>query len=335
VRFVRRVFDAIGRGVNVGSRSVEIGASIGISICPTDGREPEALLRAADIAMYRAKEEGRGRYRLFRAAMEVELRARAALEEDVRDAVQQGVIVPHYQPLIRLADSHLTGFEVLARWHHPRRGDVPPGVFIPVVEQIGLIADLTYALLRRACREALDWPSDIIIALNVSPLHLADPLLPVRILAILSEVGFPPTRLEIEITESGIAKDVDKARSALTTLKELGIKISLDDFGTGYSSLYRLRELHFDKIKIDRSFVHAMLNDPADAQLVRSILDMARNLGVPAIAEGVEQLDTIRAIMAGGGEFGQGYYFGKAMTAAAATRMITEGTGGGATIATG
>ncbi len=322
VRFAQRAIEAIQEPVIVDERPVEVGASIGISLCPTDGSDPEILLRAADIAMYRAKQDGRGTFRFFQASMEAELRTRADLEDDVREAVLNEDIEPHYQPLMQLAENRLTGFEILARWRHPKRGDVPPDVFIPVVEQLGLIADLTYSLLRRACRDALNWPAELTIALNVSPFHLADALLPVRLLAILSETGFPPKRLEVEITETAIARDIDTARTALATLKDLGIKISLDDFGTGYSSLYHLRELHFDKIKIDRSFVQSMGSDVSKAHLVRSILDLARNLGMPTIAEGIEQVETLRQIMAGGGEYGQGFYFGKAMPAGDVDRLV-------------
>jgi EAL domain-containing protein (putative c-di-GMP-specific phosphodiesterase class I) len=227
---------------------------------------------------------------------------------------------------MQLSESRLIGFEILARWHHPARGDVPPDAFIPVIEQLGLMAEFTYALLRRACIDARAWPSDITISLNVSPIHLSDPLLPVKILAILSETDFPPKRLEIEVTEGAVARDVSLARSAIATLRGLGIKVALDDFGTGYSTLYQLREFHFDKIKIDRSFVQSMETDSGNARLVRSILDLARNLGLPTIAEGIEHRDAMRQIIEGGGEFGQGYYFGKAMTAADAEAMTHAAT---------
>jgi EAL domain-containing protein (putative c-di-GMP-specific phosphodiesterase class I) len=170
----------------------------------------------------------------------------------------------------------------------------------------------------------MNWPPEITISLNVSPLHLSDPLLPVKILAILSETHFPPRRLEIEITESAVARDLGLARAAITTLRELGIKISLDDFGMGYSTLHQLREFHFDKIKIDRSFVQSMETDAGNARLVRSILDLARNLGLPTIAEGIEHREAMRQIIEGGGEFGQGYYFGKAMPAAEAEAMTRK-----------
>ena len=210
-----RLVDAVGRPISIGDRCVDVGASIGISICPTDGTDPETLLRAADMAMYRAKEEGRGTHRFFQRSMEDALRARQALEVDVRSAVANEEIVPHYQPLMLLAENRLVGFEILARWHHPTRGDVEPELFIPVVEKLGLIAELTYSLLRRACLDARNWSPEITIALNVSPKHLGDPLLTAKILAILSETAFPPKRLEIEITKSALVSDLPAARTAL------------------------------------------------------------------------------------------------------------------------
>ena len=321
----QRIIASVGRPIRVGDQVVEVGASVGIAICPTDGTDPETLLRAADMAMYRAKEGGRGSYRFFSQTMETALRARVALEEDVRRAVVAHDIQPHYQPLMQLTENRLVGFEILARWRHPVRGDVLPETFIPIVEKLGLIADLTYYLLRRACLDARDWPPTITIALNISPLHLADPLLPVKLLAVLSETDFPPTRLEIEVTESALVTDLAAARTALVTLQDIGIKISLDDFGTGYSSLYNLRELHFDKIKIDRSFVLAMQKDAGSAKIVRSVIDLAKSLGLPTIAEGIEHLDVMQQIVQSGGEYGQGFYFGKAMPAAEASELVQAG----------
>jgi diguanylate cyclase (GGDEF)-like protein/PAS domain S-box-containing protein len=316
-----RIIARVGEPISIGGQTVEVGASIGIAICPADGTDPGTLLSAADMAMYRAKEEGRGEYRFFRQDMEKALRERLALEDDVRRAVAAHEIVPHYQPLMQLAERRLVGFEILARWHHPVRGDVEPGDFIPIVERVGMIGELTYDLLRRACLDAHDWPAEITIALNISPLHLTDPALPVKLLDILSETDFPAKRLEIEVTETALITDVGAARMTLITLQALGIKISLDDFGTGYSSLYNLRELHFDKIKIDRSFVLSMHSNAGSAKIVRSVIDLARSLGLPVIAEGIEHRQTVQEIIDQGGQYGQGFYFGKAMPAAEAAAV--------------
>ncbi len=325
IRFSERAIEAIAQPISHDGRQVDVGASIGIAICPADGDDADTLLHAADMAMYRAKEAGRGTYRFFQRSMEADLRARAALEDDVRQAIAEGHIAPYYQPLIKLSENRLIGFEILARWHHPTRGDVAPDIFIPVAERLGLIASLTYALLERACNDARTWPSDVTLSLNVSPYHLDDPLLAVTFLSILSKTGFPPNRLEIEVTEQAVTRNIAAAHRTVKALRDLGIKISLDDFGTGYANFSHLREFQFDRIKIDRSFVQSMETDAGNAKLVRSILDLAKNLGLPTIAEGIEHLETLRQIMASGGEIGQGFYFARAMPAADAEKMLKAG----------
>jgi EAL domain-containing protein (putative c-di-GMP-specific phosphodiesterase class I) len=246
----------------------------------------------------------------------------------VRHAVAHDEIEPHFQPLMHLKENRLVGFEILARWRHPTRGVVEPEVFIPAVERLGLMAEFTYSLLRRACLAARDWPADITIALNVSPAHFSDPLMPVKLLAILSETGFPPKRLEIEVTESALVSDLPTARAVLVALQDIGIRISLDDFGTGYSSLYHLRELHFDKIKIDRSFVLSMERNVESAKIVRSVINLAKSLGLPTIAEGIEHAQTLKQIVSDGADYGQGFYFAEAMSADAASRLVQESTVG-------
>jgi diguanylate cyclase (GGDEF)-like protein len=320
-----RIITSIGRPISIGDQTVEVGASIGISTYPNDGNDSEALLRAADMAMYRAKKEGGGEYRFFEQRMESALRECIALESDVRRAVVGQDIFPCYQPLMLLAENKLVGFEILARWRHPTRGEVGPDVFIPIVEKLNLMGAMTYNLLRRACLDARGWPPEITIALNISPLHLSDPLLPVKLLAVLSETDFPPKRLEIEVTETSLVADIDAARAALVALQNIGIKISLDDFGTGYSSLYNLRDLKFDKIKIDRSFISTMQSNPNSAKIVGSVIDLAKSLGLPVIAEGIEHQQEMQEIIRRGGEFGQGYYFGKAISAAEAAAMAEGG----------
>ena len=322
VALAERIIACAQAPIGLAGRSVEVGASVGIAVFPTDGRDSDTLMRAADMAMYRAKESGRSRYCFFEEGMEVALKDRVELEDDVRQAVARQDIKPHYQPLIKLSENRLAGFEILARWHHATKGNIEPDVFIPVVEKLGLIGEFTYSLLRRACLDARNWPSDITIALNVSPLHFTDPLLPVKFLAILSETGFSPKRLEIEVTESSLVDDLPAARTILIALQDVGIKISLDDFGTGYSSLYNLRELRFDKIKIDRSFVLSMGTNEESAKIVHSVLDLAKSLGLPTIAEGIEHAQAVKQIMASGGVYGQGFYFGKAMPAEEADRLV-------------
>jgi EAL domain-containing protein (putative c-di-GMP-specific phosphodiesterase class I) len=257
--------------------------------------------------------------------MDQELHAQAQLESDLKSAVSEGKIQPYYQPLIDMQDKHIYGFEMLARWQHPERGFVPPDIFIPLAEQLGLIPDLTWSMLRQACRDSRQWPDHILLSINISPNQLKEPALPAQLLAILTQENFPPSRLEIEITETALVSDIETAKMILTALQSVGIKISLDDFGTGYSSLYHLRELRFDKIKIDRSFVQSMEDNRESEKIVDAILSLAKSLGLPTVAEGIENTDVVRHLVDMGCEFGQGYYFGKAMTAQDAARMLEAG----------
>ncbi|MCG6858690.1 MAG: EAL domain-containing protein [Salaquimonas sp.] len=257
--------------------------------------------------------------------MEKELLDKVALEEDVRQAVIDEAIQPNFQPVVKLAENRLAGFEILARWRHPTRGEIKPETFIPVIEKLDLIGQFTYSFLRRACLAARHWPPEIAIAINLSPMHIHDPLLPVKFLSILSETGFPPTRLEVEVTETALIDDLPAARATLHALQNIGIKISLDDFGTGYSNLRHLHELHFDKIKIDRSFVTSMTANADQVRIVHSVLELAKSLGMSAIAEGIEDLQTAHELTQDGAEFGQGFYFGKAVPAEAADKLVRDG----------
>jgi diguanylate cyclase (GGDEF)-like protein len=319
-----RVLGAIREPIIVGEGRVEVDASIGIASCPADGLDPESLLHAADIAMYRAKRDGRGTFRFFAPSMVEELRAQAALEEELKTAIATGAITPNYQPLVDLRDRNVYGFEILSRWNHPERGAIPPDVFIPLAEQLGLIPALTSSVLRQACRDSADWGENIHLALNISPVQLKDSLLPTKILAILKEESFSASRLEVEMTETALVSDIKTAKNILASFQSLGIKIALDDFGTGYSSLYHLRELNFDKVKIDRSFVQSMEHNSESEKIVDAILSLARSLGLPTVAEGIETPVVLRHLADKGCEYGQGYYFGKAMTAEKAKGMLDQ-----------
>jgi diguanylate cyclase (GGDEF)-like protein len=317
-----RVLEAIRRPIVVGTHRVQIGASIGIARSREGNTDAENLLHEADIAMYRAKRDGRGVFRVFEPSMDEELRARAALEADLRQAILEDAIKPFYQPLVDIRLNRVCGFEVLARWQHPTRGFVPPDVFIPLCEELGLIGDLTGKLLRRACREARGWGSNIRISVNISPVQLVDPALPDWILGILAEEDFPPSRLEIEVTESALVSDLPIAKSILTQLQSTGVTVALDDFGTGYSTLYHLRALKFDKVKIDRSFVQGMLDNPDSEKIVDAILGLARNLQLPVVAEGIENPAMLWYLARHGCDYGQGYFFGKAMPAENVPSML-------------
>jgi diguanylate cyclase (GGDEF)-like protein/PAS domain S-box-containing protein len=321
-RLATRLIAAIRKPIAVGDVTVEVGASIGIARCPGDGKSAEVLLQAADIAMYRGKHEGRGTYRFFEKRMDAEARAMAALEAELRVAIGQQAIEPYFQPLMALPEGKLIGFEILARWNHPKLGFVPPDKFIPLAERIGLIGPLTFSLLRRAAEQASHWPSHLTISLNLSPTQLSDALLPIEILKTITEAGLPASRLEVEITENALVADVKSAKAILMAFRNLGIKVALDDFGTGYSSLHHLRELPFDRLKIDRSFVQAMGSDAESGKIVNAILGLAHSMGLPATAEGIENADVLDALNKGGCEIGQGYYFGKAMPAAEIDALV-------------
>jgi predicted signal transduction protein with EAL and GGDEF domain len=276
--------------------------------------------------MYRVKRDARGTFRFFEQSMEDDLRAQGSLEADLKRAVAEGEIQPYYQPLVELRNNRIWGFEALARWEHSERGFVPPNLFIPLIEQLGLMSAFTSSLLGQACRDAKHWPDNVRLSVNISPSELKDPLLPSRVLAILALEAFPCARLEVEITETALVSDIETARSILTTLQSSGINVSLDDFGTGYASLSHLRELKFDKIKIDRSFVQSMQTDPESEKIVDAILGLTKNLNLPTVAEGIEDAATLLRLAAKGCEFGQGYYFGKAMNAASVRDILMERT---------
>ncbi|HET7714282.1 MAG TPA: EAL domain-containing protein, partial [Bauldia sp.] len=293
VAVARRINEAVAKPVAVGGRWVQVGASIGIADCGVDGTDAEEILHAADIAMYRAKEDGRGTVRFFERAMDEHIRRQATFEADLRAAIASGEVTPHYQPLVALADKRIVGFEILARWNHPVHGAVPPSDFIPVAEQSGMIGELTYALLRTACLDAQQWPEGYGLSLNISPVQLRDQNMPSMIGGILAAFGFPPELLEVEVTENAIVADLEAARSVIAALRSLGVRIALDDFGTGYAGLYHLRQLTFDKIKIDRSFILSLATEPESTRIVNAILALTRSLGLPTTAEGLETIELV------------------------------------------
>lgn len=307
----RRIVHHLARPLALEETEVKIGASVGISLYPMNGTDLEELVRQADIAMYRAKADGRGLYRFFDREMDEKLRMRIQIERELKTAIDNGEIVPYYQMLVDLQTGAPVGFEILARWVHPERGVLPPADFISIAEDTGLIKDMTCSLLRRACREAAAWPQHLRLSLNLSPEQVTDPWLPQSILGILSETNFPAHRLEIEITETALVKKLDEVKSVLRSLHNMGIRIALDDFGTGYSGLYHLRELAVDRLKIDRSFVMGMANEPEQAIIVRAILGLGKSFGLECTAEGIENPQIRTELNELGCEIGQGYYFGR------------------------
>ena len=296
-----------------GQTQVEVGSTIGIALAKNDRQDADALLHEADIAMYHGKREGRGTYCFFQAGMDVAEKVRAQMETELRSAVANGEIEPYYQPIVSLPARDLVGFEVLARWNHPTRGLIRPDDFIPVAEETGLISDLFYSLLRSSCLDARSWPPHLQLSINVSPRQLRDNQMPARVLSILTAAGFAPSRLEVEVTESALINDLESARAILTSLQNIGVKIALDDFGTGYSSLYHLKELKFNKLKIDKSYVTTLNQGSERAKLVDAIIQLGSSLSLQTTAEGVETESNLDWLSTQGCDFAQGYFFGRPM----------------------
>ncbi|MGY4622289.1 bifunctional diguanylate cyclase/phosphodiesterase [Bradyrhizobium sp. USDA 4486] len=292
---------------------VEIGTSIGIAIAPDHGTDQEQLLKKADLALYRSKSAGRNCYTVYDEAMSAELEARNTLEGDLRDAIAQCQLEVHYQPFVDALTGARRGFEALVRWRHPGRGLIPPDQFIALAEETGLIVPLGEFVLRRACADAAGWPSDLMVAVNLSPIQFKEAELFEMICAALADCGLPPQRLEIEITESVLLERGVENHAFMERLKSIGIELALDDFGTGYSSLSYLTAFPFDKIKIDKSFIRNLTHQPRSSAIISSIVTLARGLDMSVTAEGVETAEEFERLTALGVNFAQGYLFGRPM----------------------
>ncbi|MGY2048183.1 EAL domain-containing protein [Methylobacterium sp. JK268] len=310
-----RVIDILARPFLIDGHVLDIGASIGIALAPQDGETPGQLLGSADLALYGAKAEGGGRFRMFEGEMNARMQARRSLEQDLRRALARGEFTLHYQPQVDARTGRYDGAEALIRWHHPERGLVSPAAFIPLAEETGLIGPLGEWVLRTACAEAAGWPDHLTVAVNLSPVQFRDGRLAAAFRTILAETGLPGRRLEIEITEGTLMQDEQRTLAILTELKGLGIRISMDDFGTGYSSLSYLRRFPFDKIKIDQSFVRQTPQDNDSAAIVRAITMLGRSLGIKTTAEGVETEQQSRFITGEGCDQLQGYLHGRPIPA--------------------
>jgi len=322
VLLARRLLEAIADPYLFDGHSVIIGASIGIAMAPGDGDESEKLLKSADMALSRAKNDSRGTFSFFEAGMDARAQSRRKIELDLRDAIQNEVLQPHYQPLICLSSGRITGFEALVRWPDPERGMISPAEFIPVAEETGLINGLGGLMLRRACMDAALWPDDVRVAVNLSPLQFRTGNLLSIVMDALKQAGLPAKRLELEITETLLLEKSSQVLATLHALRALGVRISMDDFGTGYSSLSYLRSFPFDKIKIDQSFVRD-LGSNRDAQaIVRSIISLGKGLGVTITAEGVETEAELSCLRAEGCHEGQGFLFSRARPNAEIVRLL-------------
>jgi diguanylate cyclase (GGDEF)-like protein len=305
----RRIQEVITAAFDLDGHHVAIGTSIGIALAPSDGSDPDQLLRNADLALYRAKSDGRATFRFFEQEMDQRMQARRRLERDLREALVQGQFAVHYQPLVNLERDEVCGFEALLRWTHPERGNIPPSEFIGLAEETGLILPIGEWVLRQACADAAPWPDHLKIAVNLSPAQFKSPNLVDTVVSALAAAGLPARRLELEITESVMLQDQDNAFATLNRLHQLGVRIALDDFGTGYSSLSNLRRFRFDKIKIDRSFVSDLASANIDAvAVVRSVAQLGVSLGMATTAEGVETEEQLDIVRKEGCTEMQGYY---------------------------
>ena len=310
-RLVEAVIGVVAKPVFYGDLQLETTISAGISRTEAaSGIDAQVMLHKADIAMYHAKRQGRNRHAWFDPSMESELRFRAEIESGIRRGVPAGEFVPYYEKQIDLETGELVGFEMLARWNSPSLGLVGPDIFIPVAEEIGVIAELSEGLIRQALRDARGWNPRLTLSVNISPLQLRDPWFAQKLLKLLVEANFPPSRLEVEVTESCLHENIGLVRSLITGLKNQGVTVSLDDFGTGYSSLSQLRSLPFDRIKIDRSFVMSLLDDKGSASIIQSIISLGEGLGLPITAEGIESKELLAELRRFGKFKGQGYLYG-------------------------
>ena len=304
--------------------TVEIGGSVGIAIYPSDATTAEELVGKADMALYRAKSDGRGAVRSFDSAMGSDLKTRVELESELGQAIKSRAIVPYYQPIINLSTGRLEGLEVLARWHHETKGLIMPDTFIKLAEKTGLANELTLSVLQKACLDTRSLPGNLTLAINVAPRQLTDEQLAHKVLAVVSKTKFQPSRLEVELTEAALVNDLAGAREAILALKKLGIQVVLDDFGTGYSSLGHLSDLPFDKIKIDRSFIKGFHESRHANNTVRAIIGLGVSLGIPTIAEGIESERDAAALRALGCTMAQGYLYSKPVPAADLPDLIAR-----------
>jgi diguanylate cyclase (GGDEF)-like protein len=315
IAVANRIIDIITEPYNINGNIVNIGTSVGIASAPADGCEPDILMKRADLALYRAKSEGRNGYRFFDQHMTADVEARRQMEIELRAALTAKQLEVHYQPIIDANTRKLFGVEALVRWRHPIKGYIPPSEFIPLAEDTGLISSLGEWVLQKACTDAMSWPPHVRVAVNVSAMQFRKCNLLDVILCVLVDTGLPPQRLELEITETALLEHEAAHLAVMHQLKNLGVSINLDDFGTGYSSLSYLTMFPFDKIKIDRSFTKNLTQRADCAAIVSSVLALGAGLDLPTVAEGIETVQQFEILRASGVQFAQGYLFGRPLPA--------------------
>ncbi len=322
----RRIITATGEMFDLDGAQAYVGVSIGIAMAPTNASDADSLMRLADIALYRSKNEGRNRFSFFAQDMDEDLKLRKLVENDLRNAIENDKLQLYYQPQVDAATGKIAGFEALVRWEHPIQGFVSPAKFIPIAEERGLIVPLGEWALRRACRDAMLWPEHLSVAVNVSPVQFKHKDYVETVTKILRETGIDATRVELELTEGVVVDDADVAENAIIELRALGVRFALDDFGTGYSSLIYLRRFAFDKIKIDKSFLDQMETTGEATILVHSVVHLGRALGLIVVAEGVENDEQHRLLQAVGCHLLQGYLFSRPVDCKTALQLAIIGT---------
>jgi len=320
------IIHALSQPYTIEGQSVVIGASVGVAVAPDDGLTSETLVRNADLALYAAKDLGRGRFHFYAQDLHAVAEARSRLEHDLREAIAYGHLQLFYQPVVCTATEKISGFEALLRWLHPEQGWIPPDRFVETAEDTGLIAQIGEWALRTACRDLAQWPEEVRVAVNVSPLQFANPQLPAIVTSAIAQAGITPSRLELEITESVFMGDDENTEAMFAALKRIGVRLALDDFGTGYSSLGYLKRAPFDKIKIDQSFVRGATQPGSrNGAIIASITSLAQALAMDTTAEGVETLDELDLVRMHGCSHVQGFIYARPLTHEAASERLRSG----------
>jgi diguanylate cyclase (GGDEF)-like protein len=319
------IVDALKEPLLIDSQTHNIGVTIGIAQTKSEPLIVGEILRRAHVALYRARGT-QTKCCFYDEEMDSHIRERSVLEQELRIAMAKDEITPHYQPIVDFASGRIVAFEALARWTHPKKGPIPPAVFIPLAEDLGLIDELTERLFSMACRHAVKWPQQVSLSFNFSPTQLRDKTFAGRVLSSMYKAGLSPYRLDAEVTESALVEDLSTARQVLKSLRAAGARIVMDDFGTGFSSLYHLRELHFDKLKIDRSFVQNIGSNPDGGVIVRAIMGMSQGLGLVVVAEGIETTEQAVAILKIGAQQAQGFLFSQPLPVGEVHRLL-QGSG--------
>lgn len=325
----RRILAALAEPILLSGKEVVVSASVGVALCKPGMKSAEQLLREADTALYAAKDRGRARLEQFNDALYARAEKRVQIESDLRAALRESQLFVEYQPQVCLKDGHMVGLEALVRWRHPEQGIIPPGDFIPVAEDCGLIVKIGRQVLQESCRQLAEWTKlspgrQLAMTVNVSPRQLAEPAFIAELRQVLADTGIDPTALCLEITESVMMGATEEVVGVLEQVKQLGVFIAIDDFGTEHSSLSRLRDMPVEVLKIDRSFIDGLSSEPGDTAIVSSILSLASAMGKHTIAEGVEKREQAAMLLRMGCEVAQGYFFSRPVAAEKIVPMLTR-----------